>query len=161
MTKETFTVCLKDIQRYDANHDPVTVNYMAIGSKFILQWIDFYNIARSIRYISIITLVRSGCVILEYVKFSSDPENDRRFATCRCDSYTRMLQIKLRLWANGFNSINAVAYNFVRPVMSDFSTIPHPLGPFNIIQQGAQTCLLSFNRVPKRVNIIQQGSQTR
>jgi len=32
VTKETFTVCLKDIQRYDANHDPVTVNYMAIGN---------------------------------------------------------------------------------------------------------------------------------
>ena len=27
-------MCLKDIQRYDAHHDPVTLNYMAAGCKY-------------------------------------------------------------------------------------------------------------------------------
>ncbi|XP_029202283.2 uncharacterized protein LOC114966535 [Acropora millepora] len=31
VTKTQLEVCLKDIQRYDASHDPITVNYMAIG----------------------------------------------------------------------------------------------------------------------------------
>jgi len=31
VTKTHFEVCLKDIQRYDAVHDPITVNYMAVG----------------------------------------------------------------------------------------------------------------------------------
>ena len=34
VTKTQLEVCLKDIQRYDASHDPITVNYMAIGSKY-------------------------------------------------------------------------------------------------------------------------------
>ena len=29
--KEKFEVCLKDIQRYDAQHDAVTINLMVIG----------------------------------------------------------------------------------------------------------------------------------
>ena len=33
VTKTQLEVCLKDIQRYDASHDPITVNYMAIGCK--------------------------------------------------------------------------------------------------------------------------------
>ncbi|XP_068699862.1 uncharacterized protein [Montipora foliosa] len=32
VTKTKLEVCLKDIQRYDASHDPITVNYMAIGN---------------------------------------------------------------------------------------------------------------------------------
>ena len=46
VTKTQLEVCLKDIQRYDASHDPITVNYMAIGSKykpkqivFVSQWV--------------------------------------------------------------------------------------------------------------------------
>lgn len=30
-------MCLRDIQRYDAVHDPITVNFWAIGSKFRTQ----------------------------------------------------------------------------------------------------------------------------
>ena len=29
-----FQVCLKDIQRYEVNHDPIAVNYMVIGRKY-------------------------------------------------------------------------------------------------------------------------------
>ncbi|XP_074615862.1 uncharacterized protein LOC141875476 [Acropora palmata] len=32
VSKTQLEVCLKDIQRYDASHDPITVNYMAIGN---------------------------------------------------------------------------------------------------------------------------------
>ena len=32
----SFTVCLKDIQPYDGYHDPITVDYMAVGCKYQL-----------------------------------------------------------------------------------------------------------------------------
>ncbi|XP_078357011.1 uncharacterized protein LOC144641875 [Oculina patagonica] len=32
ISKTSFDVCLKDIQRFDALHDPITVNYMALGN---------------------------------------------------------------------------------------------------------------------------------
>ena len=35
VTINKLEVCLKDIQRYDANHDPITVNYMVIGCEYI------------------------------------------------------------------------------------------------------------------------------
>ena len=34
ITMTDFQVCLKDIQRYDAHHDPITLNYMAAGCKY-------------------------------------------------------------------------------------------------------------------------------
>ena len=34
ITTTDFQVCLKDIQRYDAHHDPITLNYMAAGCKY-------------------------------------------------------------------------------------------------------------------------------
>lgn len=34
VSKTDFEVCLKDIQRFDAPHDPITVNYMAVGCKY-------------------------------------------------------------------------------------------------------------------------------
>ena len=48
ITTTDFQVCLKDIQRYDAHHDPITVNYLAAGCKYplivlmpnVLNWFD-------------------------------------------------------------------------------------------------------------------------
>ena len=38
-----FQVCLKDIQRYDAHHDPLTLNYMAAGCKYAVLVVLMFN----------------------------------------------------------------------------------------------------------------------
>ena len=40
ITTTNFQVCLKDIQRYDARHDPVTLNYMAAGCKYATEFLS-------------------------------------------------------------------------------------------------------------------------
>ena len=39
-----FQVCLKDIQRYDAHHDPITLNYMAAGCKYAILVVLMSNL---------------------------------------------------------------------------------------------------------------------
>lgn len=34
ITLTEFQVCLKDIQRYEAHHDPITLNFMAAGCEY-------------------------------------------------------------------------------------------------------------------------------
>ena len=36
ITTTSFQACLKDIQRYGAHHDPITLNYMAAGCKYAI-----------------------------------------------------------------------------------------------------------------------------
>ena len=43
ITTTDFQVCLKDIQRYDAHHDPVTLNYMAAGCKYDMLVVLIFN----------------------------------------------------------------------------------------------------------------------
>ena len=44
ITTTDFQVCLKDIQRYDAHHDPVTLNYMAAGCKYAIIAVFMANL---------------------------------------------------------------------------------------------------------------------
>ena len=44
ITTTDFQVCLKDIQRYDAYHDPVTLNYMAAGCKYAIIAVFMANL---------------------------------------------------------------------------------------------------------------------
>lgn len=45
VNETSLEVCLKDIQRYDATHDPITVNYMAIGCEYA-QKITWHSVTK-------------------------------------------------------------------------------------------------------------------
>lgn len=52
VNETSLEVCLKDIQRYDATHDPITVNYMAIGCEYA-QKITWHSVTKvSMKYAS-------------------------------------------------------------------------------------------------------------
>ena len=72
VTKTQLEVCLKDIQRYDASHDPITVNYMAIGSKYKPKQIVFVSdwvTVKSLHYSIPIILVNSASINLFSLRY--------------------------------------------------------------------------------------------